>query len=80
MTKEELGVITQIDCGNRDCGGPVIWFNVDLLIGSVLIVLNWEEGKKLVEQSKVYSLSSLIGKAVVMSESDSGTFTFKRIK
>jgi len=78
--KEELGVIREIDCGNRDCGRPVIWFTVDLLIGCVLIVLDWEEGKELVKQSKLYSLSSLVGRAVVMSESDSGTFTFKRIK
>lgn len=61
-------------------GRPVIWFTVDLLIGTVLIVLDWEQGKELVKQSKVYSLSSLVGKAVVMSESDSGTFTFKRMK
>lgn len=40
---EELGVITSVDCGMRDCGSPVVWFMVDLLLGSVLIILPWED-------------------------------------
>ena len=78
--KEELGIITQIDCGNRDCGRPVIWFTVELLVGCVLIILYWEEGEELLKQTGVHSLSNLVGKAVVMSQSDCGTFTFKRMK
>lgn len=79
--REELGVITSVDCGMRDCGSPVVWFSVDLLVGVVLIILPWEGSTDLIKKSNVYSLKNLVGKAVVLSTADNGTsYEFVRIK
>lgn len=79
--REELAVITNVDCGVRDGSTPIVWFTADLLIGCVLIVLPWTQAFDFIAKSGAYSLKELVGKAVVLSTNDNGTsYQFVRLK
>ena len=70
METEELGVITEVGFGMRDCNSPVLWMSIALYAGGFLSVMNSAEACKFIMANDIYDISELKGRAVRVKSED----------
>lgn len=66
----ELGVAKNPGFGMRDCGEPVLWFQIDTLGYSSLQIFGVEEAAKIIKAAKCYDIKELNGKPCVVISTD----------
>ena len=64
--KEELAYITDVGVGMRDCKGPVLWFTVNMLYSSALIIEDWDNAGSIIESDWIHEVKDLEGRACVV--------------
>lgn len=70
MVREELGIIREIHFGMRDAGRPILWFDVSMIGGGFLAVIEMPDLRDFIREANYYKLEDLKGKPVVVAVDD----------
>lgn len=62
----ELALITNPDVGLRDADYPHLFFNVNTIKGSTLIMMDWEEAEEFLCKNDISSVKNLDGRVCIV--------------
>lgn len=80
MSKQELAVIKDAQVGMRDLNEPLMWFDVELLDGEILLVFDWEKAKQILVEAQVYAVYNLKGQSIVIERTPGGIVNFVKFR
>jgi hypothetical protein len=72
-TKKEMAKVEgDVHIGMRDCGTPVVWFGVEMLVGGALIVMDWDTAKEHIKKAGVYDIKELSNSSCIVTNEGIG--------